>query len=131
MNGYAFAGWTPRPERMPAEDVTITAQWDVAKPSEYVEIVFDRKGLSKEKVKEIVEKYVQRGEEFAIETIESGSDGTRVVIKFTDQEKASEFIRSVNESRRPEDNIIKVIRPSSEYKSLAFPNQPFFSIILL
>ena len=29
--GYTFAGWAPQPERMPAEDLTITAQWTPSK----------------------------------------------------------------------------------------------------
>ena len=42
--GFAFNGWTPKPERMPAENITIKAQWGITNPTEYVEIVFSKKG---------------------------------------------------------------------------------------
>ena len=65
--GYNFTGWDPKPENMPANDITLVAQWIevVAEvESEYVEIVFDRKKMTEEEVKEIIKKYTD--EEFTI-----------------------------------------------------------------
>ena len=122
---FVFAGWLPNPERMGAEDLTIRAQWNITKPSEYVEIVFDKKDLSDEEAKEIIKNYVPEGEEFTIEKIYTyAPGGIKVIIKFTDQEKANEFIRNVNEHKRADDNFIKAVRPATDYKSFAFFIRP-------
>ena len=49
-------------QRMPANDITVVAQWTevVAEvESEYVKIVFDRKKMTEEEVKEIVKNITQ------------------------------------------------------------------------
>ena len=96
--GYIFNGWTPNPARMPAEDITVTAQWN--ETTEYVEIVFSTKDLSREQVEEIIEKYVPSGAEFIIEKFErdENTGETVVIIKFTDQREATNFIEEISTS---------------------------------
>ena len=103
--GFVFNGWKPKPERMPAKDITVVAQWTevVAEvESEYVEIVFDRKGMTEEEVKEII-KNITQDENVYIERIETDKDTgeTIAIIRFTDAEKAKNFVRSVSEGRAP------------------------------
>ena len=62
--GHTFNGWSSKPERMGTENITVRAQWNVTKPSEFVEIVFSTKDLSEEKVKKIIKEYVQEGASF-------------------------------------------------------------------
>ena len=52
----------PRSERMPVNDITVVAQWiEVVTEieSEFVEIVFDRKNMTEEEVKEIIKNITQ------------------------------------------------------------------------
>ena len=95
--GFIFNGWSPKPERMPAEDITVTAQWiEVTKGT--VEIVFDKKDLTEEEIREIIKEYTQ--EEFTIVKIETDEETgeTKVIIKFVDKETADNFITTVKES---------------------------------
>ena len=90
-------------QRIPANDATVVAQWIevVAEiESEYVEIVFDRKDMTEEEVKEII-KNITQDENIYIERIETDKDTgeTTVIIRFTDSEKAKDFVRSVSEGR--------------------------------
>ena len=57
--GYIFNGWKPKPERMPANDITVVAQWIevVAEvESEYVEIAIEKKGMTEEEIKDVIKK---------------------------------------------------------------------------
>ena len=142
--GHTFNGWSPKPERMPAENVTVTAQWieisslesgsssifmsssvsissSVSEKSsekissesssspenatEIVEIVFEKKGMKEGEIKEIVQRFTQ--EEFIIENFETDekSGETRVIIKFIDKEKASEFVENANKNKNSNDGI--------------------------
>ena len=103
--GYTFIGWYPKPERMPASNLTVTAQWETVKPTEYVEIMFGSKDISDEEVETILKNYTQ--EEFVIDRIERDAltGETKVIIKFVDSEKAKDFVRTVREGRR-ENNLI-------------------------
>ena len=133
--GHTFNGWSPKPVRMPAENIIVTAQWTEIKPSEpekpsssssssssgpekpleFVEIVFERKDLKEEEIREIIQEYTK--EKFIIERIETDNEtgGTRVVIKFVDVEKAAEFVQEVNENKRPQHSLIKRADFASEY----------------
>ena len=97
---------------MPANDTTVVAQWiENATPeveSEYVEIVFGRKGMTKEEVKEII-KNITQDENFYIERIETDKDTgeTIAIIRFTDAEKAKDFVRSIEGKAT---NFIKRVR---------------------
>ena len=123
--GFTFSGWSPNPERMPAENIFINAQWNITKPSEYVEIVFAKKNMTREEAKAIIKKYIPEGEECTIVKFENGEDGTIVIIKFEEKSEANKFINAINEnitfSRL---GIIKIIRPAGDYESLAFAIHP-------
>ena len=107
---------------MLAEDTTAVAQWKevVAEvESEFVEIVFNRKGMTEEEVKEII-KSIAQDENFYIKRIETDKDTgeTTVIIRFKDAEKAKDFVRSVSEGKAP--NLIKRVRTvSAEQDSFA------------
>ena len=109
---------------------TITAQWN--ETSEYVEIVFSSKDLSREQVEEIIEKYTN-GAEFTIETSESDekTGETIVIIKFTDKEKASEFVRNVNENGKQDSLIKRVGMVPNHENSFSHIFSPFVSFYLL
>ena len=92
--GHTFNGWSSKPERMGTENITVRAQWNVTKPSEYVEIVFSKKGMKEEEIKEIIERYIN--EDFTIARFENDEDETRIIVKFTDKEKATSFIDTVS-----------------------------------
>ena len=105
---------------MPANDTTVVAQWvevEVEIESEFVEIVFDRKNMTREEVKEII-KNITQDENVYIERIETDKDTgeTTVIIRFTDAEKAKDFVRSVSEGRASS-NIKRVRTVSVEQDS--------------
>ena len=105
--GYIFAEWSPRPDTMPAEDITVTAQWIEITP-ELVEIVFEKKDLKEEEIREIIKEYTQ--DKFTIEKIETdeGTGETKVIVKFEDRDTAEQFYRRVTESGRMGDTFVRV-----------------------
>ena len=119
--GYIFNGWSPKPVGMPAEDITVTAQW-IEKISEFVEIVFTKKDLKEEEIEEIIKEYTK--EEIIIEKFETdkSTGEIKVIIKFVDSSKAAEFVRNVNENDGSEDNFIRGASVVSE-------NQVSFSLL--
>ena len=132
--GYVFNGWEPKPERIPAEDTIVVAQWTevVAEvESEYVEIVFGRKSMTEEEVKEIV-KNITQNENFYIERIETDKDTgeTKVIIRFKDAEKAKDFVRNVSEGKAQ--SIIKSVRtvpPEQDSFALKINAMPMASLL--
>ena len=125
--GYLFVEWNPKPDVMPPNNLTTTAQWK--KITNNVEIIFGTKDLTEEKAKEIIKHYTD--ETFTIVEFEEKDEEIRAIIKFTDTEKAGEFIRSVNENRR-EGDAIKSIVPT-EYNNPSFMNNihPKFLIYII
>ena len=115
--GCAFSGWEPKLERMPADDTIVVAQWTES-TTEYVEIVFGKKGMTEEELKEIIKKYTD--EEFTIERIETDKDTgeTRITIRFKDKDATVNFVDKVRESS---DSVAKIIR-------FVFEKQNSFSI---
>ena len=113
---YTFNDWEPKPERMPAEDITVKAQWNETivtdesntktNSSEYVEIVFGKKDLNEEEAKEIIKRYVDE-DDFTIEKFEVDKETGEIVmiVKFVDKDKAIYFVENVNKYKRPEDFI--------------------------
>ena len=94
--GFVFSGWDPSPEIMPPNDLTIAAQWKEVTSS--VEIVFGRKDLTEKRVEEIIKKYTN-DEGFTIIKFEEKDSEVRVIAKFTDKEKAEEFIHGTKERK--------------------------------
>ena len=118
--GYEFNGWLPRPDRMPANDTTVIAQW-TENATEYVEITIRKKSMTKEEVKEIIKRYTD--EEFTIEKFETDKDTGEtivIIVKFNDVEKAKDFVDKIRESSDSVTEVIKV--------SFSFKGQNSFSI---
>ena len=115
--GHAFKGWSPKPVRMPAENITVWAQWNEV--SEYVEIVFSTKDLNEEKAKEIVEKYT--GAEFTIAKFVSDENEVKVIIKFNDVEEATNFIEAVSSSSDVKKRVIKNVGFIRDLNSFSSP----------
>ena len=122
--GHTFNGWSPRPVRMPAKDITVTAQW-TEKPSEFVEIVFGKKDLEEEQVKEILQVYTK--EEYTIVNIENDEEtgGTKVLLKFVDKKGAENFHKRVIDSSEATNNSIVrlgfIIEPDFSLSSFISP----------
>ena len=93
--GFTFIGWIPRPETMPAENITVTAQWEITNATEYVEIVFSEKDLSEEEIRDIIKEFVPEGADFTIEKTENESGEILAIVKFTDAEVAKNFVENV------------------------------------
>ena len=103
--GYTFSGWVPKPERMPAEDITVVAQW-VKDSSQYVEIVIVSKDLSKEELENIIKRFTD--DIFYIEKIENDDEtnGTRIIIRFTDPANADDFVDAVKSASNSDNPFI-------------------------
>lgn len=132
-DGYTFGGWDSRPELMPARNIVITAQWTETVESSTVEIVFGTKDLGKDEINDIIKLYTD--DEFTIEGLEPDSETgeTKVVIKFVEQGKAVEFVRTVNEDKSSDSPIKRVgiisdsdFSPSNAIFTLLFF---FFSVL--
>ena len=91
---------------MPAEDVTVTANW-TANFTEFVEIVFATKDLKEKDVRETIKKYSDS--EFAIVKFvgDEETGGTRVIVKFEDRKSAENFIEEVRASSDAKGTILK------------------------
>ena len=117
--------------RMPAKDVTATASW-TEKPTGFVEIVLGKKDLKEEEVERIIREYTDS--EFSIEKFEADDKtrGSLVIAKFTDNGKAEEFVRNINEIERLENNFIRNVNVISENNSFSPIITPtFFNISLI
>ena len=121
---FTINGWSPKSDRVPAEDVTATASW-TEKPTVFDEIV-----LGKE-LKEIMQAYTQ--EDFPIEKFEADDKtrGSLVIAKFTDNGKAEEFVRSINEIERPENNFIKQTNLISAHDSFSSVLNPLVFVTFI
>ena len=96
-SGYIFSGWDRNDTFMPAENITIIASWTEIVSTEVVEIVFSKKDLKKEEVETIIKEYTEGS--FVIERFETdeGTGEIKVIIRFSDDTTAEEFVRKVNE----------------------------------
>ena len=95
--GYNFTGWAPKPERVPAEDITIVANWTEI-TSDQVKIVFDGKDMTREDAEEIIKKWTD--ENFEIIKVDEDKDTGEiiVIIEFDDVEKAKNFVDAIRDS---------------------------------
>ena len=208
--GYIFNGWSPKPERMPAESITVTANWtestlesgsssesdsssqsrsssegsdsshsisssesdsssqsgsssessdssqsisssesdfsshsdssSVAKKSsessdvftEYVEVIFGKKGLTEEDVKEILQEFTKEDFVIGMFEVDNESGEIKVIVGFADSSKAAEFARNINENKGGlENNLIKRVTIVSEQTSFASISIPVLSNLFL
>ena len=107
--GFTFNGWSPKPERMPADDITVKAQWVVTNPTECVEIVFSKKDMSESEARKTIEEFVPEGTEFNSAITEYDSEETTASIRFADKETAKEFVETVIASSDTEKSGIKKV----------------------
>lgn len=108
--GYKFNGWDINITNMPANNITITAQWeedDETFTSQYVKISFSSKDLSEEEVKKIISSYTSS--EFNIAKFEDNDGGVTVIIKFDDTEEATRFVRTIKDSSNEFVNEVDMI----------------------
>ena len=101
-DNYIFAGWlTENNESVTSGSVvnipnnhTLYAKWE-ENTTKYVEIIFETKDLSDEKIREIIEKYTEA--DYKISRMES-EDELRVIVEFKDVEEAVSFVEKIRES---------------------------------
>ena len=131
--GYFFNGWDRIIGLMPAENITITAQWS-EKATEYVNITFEKKGINEEEAKEVINGYTN--EEFNIEkfSYDENSGETIATVKFADPAKTTDFIWNINTNRKPEDSFVIKANGFCEESSFIFPLSPsllLFNFIIM
>ena len=94
--------------------------------------MFGKKDLKEEEVERIIREYTDS--EFSIEKFEVDNEmgEVRVIIKFVDVSKAVEFVRTVNEIERLENNFIRNVNVVSENNSFSPIITPtFFNLSLI
>lgn len=98
--GFTFNGWDKIVDYMPANDVNITALW-TERASEYVEIVFEKKDISENDVREFIKSFAREEDYTIIKlSVDKDTEEVTVIIKFIDATTSSEFVRSVNSNKR-------------------------------
>ena len=126
--GYLFNVWSPKPERMPANDTNTTAQWIEIVP-ELVEIVIGKKDMTEEEIKEIIKEYTEEGFDIMkIEDDETG--GTKVIVKFEDMEVAINFIEKVEASSEGK-TLIRKVGFIKEITSFSPAHHPMSLLLLI
>ena len=103
--------------------------------SEYVEIVFDKKDITEEEVKEIIKNYSQ-DENIYIERIETDKDTgeTKVIIRFKDTEKAKDFVRRIEDKAPSTIKRVKTIpaeQDSFVLRTNAMPTAPLVILFFM
>ena len=94
---FNFIEWVPKPEYMPAENITVRAKWNyIGTGTEYIEINFNSKDLTGEEIEKIIKKYTD--DSFRIEKINAFEEETFVIIKFEDASSAMNFIETISSS---------------------------------
>ena len=96
--GFVFNEWNPKPEVMPSQNLTITAQWNEA--TQFVEIIFKTADLSEAEIIGVLEKYVDSGFAIDILEVDSATGSTKVIVKFDDPAMSNEFVRNVSSAIR-------------------------------
>ena len=113
--GHTFIGWCTEDSKLcdiktvPSYDITLVAVFSEnpklplssssSHTSYYVEILFSSSNISKYEINKIIGEHTDGT--YWIETIETGneSEGTKVIVRFKDSEKANVFVRVVNKDR--------------------------------
>ena len=109
---FVFSGWKPKPERMPANDTTVVAQWIENATSEVIKIVFSKKGMTENEVTEIINKFTDEG--FTIKEIEVNENGLVVIVRFDDATSAKNFVEAIAENDNSNNLFIRSISFLSE-----------------
>ena len=119
--GRVFDGWSYRPKTMPAHDAITKAQWRTPFVSEYVEVVLDKKNMSKNEAESLVRKYTDRS--FAIVQFEEDNDNgeTRAVIRFADSSAAEDFVEVARVSNDIELVVVKLTELTLSAASVGCP----------
>lgn len=111
---HTFVGWFTEAED--GEEVTsestfktlgnqtLYAHWEEI-PTKQVEIVFEKRDLSDEEIRDVVEQFTEA--EFTIIRVEDESGEVKVIIKFDGIEQAKEFVRKVNGASRSAKSVLK------------------------
>ena len=137
--GYSFVGWlTDSNESITSSslvkiprDHTLHAQWEEV--TREVEIVFEKKDLNDEQIREIISEYTDN-DDFTITRVEGDEENElKVIVHFNDKGTAEEFVRKVKTlSRDDSNNYIKdigfTIKQDVSYSILL---QPIISFIIL
>ena len=125
--GYTFNEWKPKPERMPANDTTVVAQWTVNTSSSIVEIVIMKKNMTKEGVEKIIKEIIDKN--FVIDKIEEdkSTGETTVIIRFDDAKGAKNFVDAIEASGNSDMGITIIGFLSEKLISLSSTCKPFFS----
>ena len=76
-------------------------------PSEYVEIIFGKKNITREEAIEIIKEFTGN-DDFEIVEFDDTDDGKRVIVKFKDVGKAKDFVNSVGGSVGEESIILNI-----------------------
>ena len=80
---------------VPSHNITINANWAQI-TSEYVEIVFDTKELTKKEAEKFIRELTN--DNFIIKEFVGDKGETRVIIKFTDKGSAEDFVGAFERS---------------------------------
>lgn len=107
IDGYEFDEWEPRPERMPARDVNITATWKHISPC--AKVVFNRL-YTEEEVVDILMKYTDKFFFYTYFETDGESEMTTVIIRFEDVSESEEFIDNLSKHLDQEETIESVSR---------------------
>ena len=119
QNGnLTFNGWDKIPSFTPAQDINITAQWRET-PVRYAEIVFDKEGLKKADIEDVVKGYTN--ETFVVKYTEGES---KAVVVFDDEAKCVEYVKNVNENKKAEDSFIVSVNGIDYDESFSFVSVP-------
>ena len=94
---------------MPANDLTVKAQW--TEEILFVEIVFGTADLSEAEILELLKKYTDSDITLDSIDIDTSAGSTQVIIKFTDPNKASKFVRSVEEEIEGGSAFVRDVTP--------------------
>ena len=135
--GYSFGGWYTDKTfatKITSESIvsipnslTLYAYW----VSPFVEIVFGSKDMKESDATKFIKAYT--GNNFVIERFESGpSGGTRVIIKFTDEQEAIRFVRDTASMSSSGDQLFRVVGFSAiDGSSSSVGVSPLFSFIVV
>lgn len=136
--GHTFVGWISEGNKYvengtivsTAKNHTIHAQWKEV-PTNFVEIVFGVKNLSKGGVEEIVKKYINEGVEYKIVKYSKDPEGlVVVVVKFEDVKEAENFIGTIDVSSAMGSTIKRIGFAQGSVVSLAASLNPMMIILL-